>query len=106
MEHQEEVVEGSGTTSAITAETSSTTEDPFILLHSDQTSSLPLFCFWVVDVLGAEGTWEQICIFAFALGDLSVINRCSLANALLTGVPPGLRFGGADQIANSVLTPA
>ncbi len=67
MEHQEEVVEGSRTTSAITAETSSTTEDPFILLHSDQTTSLPLLCLCVVYVLGAEGTWEQLCIFPVEL---------------------------------------
>ena len=106
MEHQQEVIEGSITSPAITAETSSTTEDSFIPLDSDQATSLPLLCFWVVNVVSAEGTWEQICIFAFALGDLSISNRCSLANALLTGVPPGLRFGGADQIANSVLTPA
>ena len=67
MEHQQEVIEGSRTTSAITAETSSTTEDPFIPLHSDQATSLPLLCFCVVDVLGAEGTWEQICILPVEL---------------------------------------
>ena len=59
-----------------------------------------------MDVMSAERTWEQICIFTFALGGLSVSNLRGLANALLTGAPPGHGFGGADQIANSVLTPA
>ena len=106
MEHQEEVIEGSRTASAIAAKPSATTEDPFIPLDSDQTSSLPLLCLWVVNVMSAERTWEQICIFTFALGGLSVSNLRGLANALLTGAPPGHGFGGADQIANSVLTPA
>ena len=106
MEHQQEVIEVSSTTSAVTAEPSSVTEDPFIPLDSDQTSSFPLLCFWVMDVMSAGRTWQQICIFAFALGGLSVGDRSVLANALLTGVPPGQWFGGADRLANSVLTPA
>ena len=35
----------------------------------------------------------------------AVINQGAAANALLTAVPPVQGFGGADQFANSMLTP-
>ena len=64
VEKCQEVVEGTNTTTTLLAEPSTAGEDPSVVLDLHQATGLVLLCLIGLDVLGAEGTSEQVGLLA------------------------------------------